>query len=41
ADEGEGRGIIGVIDGQKPLGTETEEEALERKNFLRDIGYKR
>ena len=41
ADEGEGRGIIGVIDGQKPLGTETEEDALERKNFLRDIGYKR
>lgn len=41
AEEGEGRGIIGVIDGQKPLGTEREGDAAERRKFLRDIGYKR
>ena len=36
-----GRGIIGVIDGQPPLGVETDEDAKERKEFLRKIGYKR
>jgi len=32
-----GRGIIGIIDGQKPLGIETEENVKERKDFLRMI----
>jgi len=36
-----GRGILGVIDGFKPKGVEDKEEINWRKNFLRDIGYKR
>ena len=37
----QGRGIMGVIDGESPKGVETEEQAEERKEFLRKIGYKR
>ena len=40
AEEGGGRGILGVIDGNKPTGIETEEDIAWRKNFLRMIGYK-
>lgn len=36
-----GRGIMGVIDGESPKGVETEENARERMEFLRKIGYKR
>jgi adenosine/AMP kinase len=36
----QGRGIIGVIDGLKSTGIETEKDAEERKDFLRQIGYK-
>lgn len=36
-----GRGIVGVIDGQTPLGVETDEKVKERREFLRKIGYKR
>lgn len=36
-----GRGVIGVVDGQPPVGVETEEDAGKRKDFLRAIGYKR
>lgn len=35
-----GRGILGVIDGNKPLGVEDEAEITWRKSFLRKIGYK-
>ncbi len=35
-----GRGIIGVIDGEKPKGIEKEEHRKERMEFLRKIGYK-
>jgi hypothetical protein len=35
-----GRGILGVIDGAKPLGLETGEDAAERMNLLRALGYK-
>lgn len=35
-----GRGILGVIDGQSPLGVETEGDEVERKQLLRTIGYK-
>ena len=35
-----GRGILGVIDGVKTNGIETEEDIAERKDFLRMIGYK-
>jgi adenosine/AMP kinase len=38
--EGDGRGVAGVIDGQVPLGEETEEKQVERHAFLRAIGYK-
>ncbi|MCK4949159.1 MAG: adenosine-specific kinase [Thermoplasmata archaeon] len=37
----QGRGIVGVIDGESPKGVETEEQAEERREFLRKIGYKR
>jgi adenosine/AMP kinase len=36
----QGRGILGVIDGVKPLGIETEQEVKKRKDLLRAIGYK-
>jgi hypothetical protein len=35
-----GRGILGVIDGGAPLGTETEKDVEERKGLMRAIGYK-
>ena len=35
-----GRGIMGVIDGQPPVGVETEENIAERRSFLKMIGYK-
>jgi len=40
AETEQGRGILGVVDGFKPKGVETEEDAAERKLFLRKIGYK-
>lgn len=40
AETAQGRGILGVVDGFKPKGTETEKEIGERKAFLRKIGYK-
>lgn len=40
ASEGESRGILGVLDGDRPLGIEGEEDIAWRKNFLRTIGYK-
>jgi adenosine/AMP kinase len=36
----QGRGILGVIDGQPPLGVEDEEGVHWRKEFLRKFGYK-
>ena len=40
AENEEGRGILGVIDGLKPKGIESEEDIKDRKEFLRKIGYK-
>jgi uncharacterized protein len=40
ADNGTGRGILGVIDGEKPKGFETAADVEWRKGFLRKIGYK-
>ena len=40
SEDGEGRGILGVIDGLKPKGVEGEEDIAWRKGFLRKIGYK-
>jgi adenosine/AMP kinase len=41
AETGHGKGILGVIDGLKPVGIEDEKGVEWRKNFLRKIGYKR
>ncbi len=41
AQEEGNRGILGVIDGLKPQGIETEEDVRWRKDLLRTIGYKR
>jgi len=35
-----GRAILGVVDGEPPLGIEGEKEINHRKEFLRKIGYK-
>ena len=40
AESEQGRGILGVIDGFKSKGFETEEDIAWRKNFLRTLGYK-
>jgi adenosine/AMP kinase len=40
AESPQGRGILGVIDGLKSKGIETEADIVERKEFLRKIGYK-
>jgi adenosine/AMP kinase len=40
AEEGTQRGIIGVLDGEKPLGVEGKKDIEDRKNLLRKIGYK-
>jgi adenosine/AMP kinase len=36
----QGRGILGVVDGFKSAGLESEKEVEERKTFLRNIKYK-
>lgn len=41
AETEQGRGVLAVIDGQTPLGIETDEDKAERRQFLRMIGYKR
>ena len=41
AETRQGRGIMGVIDGQQPLGVEDEKGREWRHGFLRKIGYKR
>jgi len=37
----QGRGILGVIDGQSPLGVEQPDDVTQRRKFLRTIGYKK
>lgn len=37
----QGRGILGVVDGESPKGIESEEDVQDRIEFLRKIGYKR
>ncbi len=41
ADNGQGCGILGVMDGLKPKGIEDDGDIAWRKEFLRKIGYKR
>ena len=40
AETSQGRGIIGVVDGFKSKGIETDKNIVERRAFLRKIGYK-
>jgi len=40
AENEQGRGILGVIDGVKSKGIETEDDRKARHDFLRKIGYK-
>jgi hypothetical protein len=40
AETEQGRGILGVIDGMKNKGVETEADVKARRDFLRKIGYK-
>lgn len=41
AKTGQGRGVMGVIDGSSPKGIEGPADVAARKEFLRNIGYKR
>jgi adenosine/AMP kinase len=36
----QGRGVLGVVDGESPKGVETDEDVAERKAMLRRFGYK-
>lgn len=40
AETEQGRGILGIVDGVKTKGVETDEDVKKRKDFLRMIGYK-
>jgi adenosine/AMP kinase len=40
AETEQGRGIMGVVDGMKSKGVETETDVKARREFLRNIGYK-
>ncbi|PYB67791.1 adenosine monophosphate-protein transferase [Thermoplasma sp. Kam2015] len=35
-----GNGVLGVIDGYSPVGVESDEDKMKRREFLRKIGYK-
>lgn len=40
AETGQGRAVLGVVDGGMPLGVESDDDETARKRLLRDIGYK-
>jgi hypothetical protein len=40
AETTQGRGIVGVVDGLPPKGTEGDADIEWRRKFLRQIGYK-
>lgn len=40
AETDQGRGILGVVDGARPRGIESETDIAERKRLLRQFGYK-
>jgi adenosine/AMP kinase len=40
AETDRGRGIVGVVDGEPPLGVETEDDERDRMDLLRRFGYK-
>ena len=41
AQSPQGRGVVGVVDGASPRGSEDDTAKQERREFLRRIGYKR
>jgi adenosine/AMP kinase len=41
AETPQGRGILGVVDGESPKGVEDADDVAARRGFLRTIGYKR
>jgi adenosine/AMP kinase len=41
AENEQGRGVLGVIDGSSPKGVETQSDIVWRHDLLRKIGYKR
>jgi adenosine/AMP kinase len=41
AESALGRGVIGVVDGERPLAVETAADAEARRRLLRQLGYKR
>lgn len=40
-ETGQGKGILGVVDGESPKGVENQDDIRARRDFLRTIGYKR
>jgi len=40
SESAQGRGVLGVIDGSRPKGVESDQDVAARKAFLRNIGYK-
>ncbi len=40
AETGQGRGVLGVVDGQPPVGVETAQDVAARRDLLRKFGYK-
>ncbi|HZD88127.1 MAG TPA: adenosine-specific kinase [Gaiellaceae bacterium] len=40
AETGQGRGILGVVDGSSPLGVEEDADVAARRDLLRTLGYK-
>jgi len=41
AETEQGRAVLGVVDGFKSKGVESDEDKRERHEFLRKIGYKK
>ena len=40
AETDQGRGVLGVVDGARSRGIETDEDIVSRKDLLRFLGYK-
>lgn len=40
AAAGDGRGVVGVVDGLPPVGVETDADITDRRALLRELGYK-
>ncbi len=40
AESERGRGVVGVIDGERPRGVESAADAQARRQLLRELGYK-